>query len=394
MSLIHIIGFGPKLQARMKFRMKWYSKFPETALNIDKGDSVIANLNAVHNTVAVDQIGSIVTHIKKHGGTLTVISAPLRPFGRDFSNYHFLPWHAQLISGIRNCNGLRIHTAEAVPSGVNSFLHLFSNRLIAPVCFSRIPNDVHVLMKNIDGCVSFNEKHIQGRILVIPPVISILHGESDSSARNELKKYLESLVSTILVHFLEPSEAEPDWLYSITIRNEDELKSKHQELQRELDGIFEEKTILAGDGYTLTRQVANILESIGFKTEEKEVEGKQDIEISEGEFEALVECTGSNGYFSIDKLRQLIDYLISDGDRPKGIFIGNPWKRLHPKERDLSEAFTENVVTRANQLEICLVTVPHLFRAYLDCETDEDRKQLRDSLKTCSGIWQYPVSDW
>lgn len=397
MTLIHIIGFGPRPKISMKYRSKWYSRFPDEPLKIDKGDVAIINLNEVHDAKMVDQIRSIVTHIEKHGGLLVVISAPLRYLTNSITNYHFLPWHNQLISEIQNFNfGLYIQPAEAVPSGVRDLLHGFSEIMMAPVCFPRIPSDAHSLMKcSVCDCVSFNDKHIRGRILVIPPLRSVLHGESDSSAKLESAEYLEHLTNTVLVHFWESSESEPDWLLSIKIRNEDELRDKYQTLKNELGEINEEKRILADDGYTLTQKVANILQALGFQTEEKEVYGKQDIEIMEGKFKALIECTGGSGYFNIDKLRQLIDYLITDDEeKPKGIFIGNPWKNIHPKKRDLSKAFTENVVKRATQLEICLVTVPHLYRAYLACKTDENKEKLRESLKNCVGIWQYPVNEW
>ncbi len=394
MSLLHIIGFGIRPKISLKYRSKWHPRYPDESLKIDPGDVIILNLIEVHDAKTIERIETIVNHIEKNGGLLVVISAPLKYFSNDLTNYHFLPWHNTLINGIRNYNGLSIRSALAVPSGVNDFLRVFSDEMISPVCFLNIPSGAHSLMDCAGcGCVSVNYQHIRGRILIFPPIKSVLHGQSDSSARRALTYYLEHLVNSVLVHFWEPSEARPDWLDSIGIRNEDELRDQYQTLGNKLEEINEEKSILADDGYTLTRKVANILESLGFQTEEREIYGKQDIEITEGGSKALIECSGSVGYFNIDKLRQLIDYLISEEEeKPKGIFIGNPLKNKHPKDRDL--AFTDNVEKRATQLGICLVTVPHLYRVFLEIESEDDKTRVRESLLNCVGLWQYPASDW
>ncbi|MHA1638115.1 MAG: hypothetical protein ACTSUO_04155 [Candidatus Thorarchaeota archaeon] len=187
----------------------------------------------------------------------------------------------------------------------------------------------------------------------------------------------------------------PEWLDLIQIRNERELKTQYEKLGQEISKLGEEKSILCDTGKSLTKKVASLLELLGFQTEEKEDHELQDIEISDGDFNAYVECTGSTGNFGISKFRQLVDYII-DTDDTKGIFIGNPWMDKHPNERNLSEAFTEKVRKRAEQLQIALVTVPHLYRIFLEKQSDDDKTQIRKSLMNCVGLWNYPISnpDW
>ncbi len=106
-----------------------------------------------------------------------------------------------------------------------------------------------------------------------------------------------------------------------------------------------------------------------------------------------MECTGKKANLNYGKFRQLIDHLF-DTEGTKGIFVINPQKNLHPKDRDYTIAFADNVVKRAKQLEICLVTVPHLYRVFLDIKSEDEKVKIRESLKKCVGLWDYPVDDW
>ncbi|MHA1909979.1 MAG: hypothetical protein ACW98Y_21985, partial [Candidatus Thorarchaeota archaeon] len=236
MSLLHIIGFGIRPKISLKYRLKWHQRFPEDPLKIDPGDAVILNLLEVHDAKTVERIRTIVKHIGKNGGLVVVISAPLRYVSDRLTNYHFLPWPDEVIGGIQNYNGFLIRAADAVPSWVDGFLFRVHKELFSPVCFKYTPSGAISLMEGPRcGCVSVNYQHIQGRILIFPPIKSIIHGQADSSARRESTSYLESLISTILTRFWKPSEAMPDWLDSIGIRNEDELRDQYQTLGNELD---------------------------------------------------------------------------------------------------------------------------------------------------------------
>ncbi len=394
MSTLHIVGFGIRPKDNLKHRLSWYPHFPDKLLEIESGDAVILNLNDVNDAKTIEIVKSIVNYIEKNGGILVVVSAPVRWFSNSISNYHFLPWSDHSIKQIRNQSVSEIRDPSTAPSWVSDFLRLYSDILISPVCFKSKPNTAQVIMESYQcGCVSLNYQRIHGRILIIPPTKPILHGQSDNSSRQILANYLHRIIDNILVRFWSPSDFRPNWLDSILIGDEEKLREQHRLLEEKMKEINDEKSILADDGHSLTQKVTLIFESLGFHAEDKEKKGKQDIDIIDGDFKAKVECTGGKAYFKIGKLRQLIDYLLSP-EGSKGIFVGNPWKDIHPKDRDLSKAFTDNVVKRAEELGICLVTVPHLYRVYLENQPESKRRAVRKSLKKCKGLWQYPTSDW
>ena len=81
------------------------------------------------------------------------------------------------------------------------------------------------------------------------------------------------------------------------------------------------------------------------------------------------------GYFNIDKLRQLLDYIMSE-DKVKGIFVGNSWRLEDPRNRDLDKGFTNEVISRAEKHGVCLVTVPLLCNAYLEATNDEEKSKI------------------
>lgn len=394
MSLLHIIGFGARFKLKLEARCRWYPEFPDTALAIEPGDAIILNLIEIHDAKAIEKAKRVVDFIGQNGGILVVVSAPFKSLSRGVSNYHFLPWPDHIIKGIQTQDDFSISAASKAPSWAKWFVRRFDKNLVAPAFFGILPSGAHVLMTGSYGhslCVSY--KHVKGRILILPSIQPIIHGEFDSSAKNLLTAYLEYLGSEILVRFEELSKPAPEWLNSIMIRNESKLKTQYETLGRELQTLYEEKSILADDGHSLTRKVASLLEWLGFQAVEKESIGYQDIEISEGEFRAVIECTGSIGYFNIDKVRQLLEYIAIE-EEAKGIFIGNPWKDKHPKNRDLHEAFTDRAIERARRLGVCLVTVPHLYRVCLDNQSDDEKARVRASLQNCEGLWQYPASDW
>ncbi len=232
----------------------------------------------------------------------------------------------------------------------------------------------------------------RGRIIVLPSTESLLHGEMDKEAIRSLDRLLKCIDYYIVSKYSKISQPLPFWIDSIMIRNEEDIRSKYHSLEKELNQIREEKAILSGSGHSLTRKVAHHLEWLGFNTEEKESGGVQDIEITDGDFRGIVECAGSKGYFKIEKVRQLIEYVAVEG--VKGIFIGNPWKDIHPKERNLSKAFTDQVIKRATALNIGLITVPHLYRVCLDIKKEDEKDAVRDTIENCIGIWEYPSSLW
>ena len=89
MSFLHIIGFSIKPKIQMKFRMKWYPKFPDSMLEIEPNDSIILNLIEIHQVKLIEELRRVVDFLGQNGGNLFVIAAPIKLLSRDVSNYHF-----------------------------------------------------------------------------------------------------------------------------------------------------------------------------------------------------------------------------------------------------------------------------------------------------------------
>lgn len=391
MSSLHIVGFGKQPNHKIKARIHWIPSFPKSPIDIEPEDVVVLNLNEVHDVIEFKVIIDLLNFIRQYGGVLVGISGPNINITSNKRRHDFLPFPGYSLKGIHTFDSSFFQLHSTAPDWVQFFLECTRRDLIAPVYFERIPKGVHTLIGSHGDTVGFSYQYEKGKILILPSIKSIIYGETTSSAKDSLAGFLRCLYNYILLQYMEPSNPPPEWLDSIVVRNEEELKIQYDTLGKEIQRIREEKTILVDDGHTLTRKVASHLDWLGFQTVEKEIEGKQDIEISDDNFKGVVECSGSVKHIKIDKLRQLMDYAIEQG--VKGIIIGNPWREKHPNSREISEAFTEPVVRRAEAQDICLVTVPHLYRVCLDIHADE-KKKVRDSLKGCKGLWQYPAKDW
>jgi hypothetical protein len=394
MGSIHILGFNPKPNLTIKLHWKWYSSITEKILGFEPGDIIILNLIEVHNPEAVNQLRKIVEIVAQHDGDIIVISAPVKKFPGNLSNYDFLPWTPKSIDAIKSYDESFVTEERGAPDWVDRFRSSFSKILISPIVFTTIPSGSHILIRDrAHRPVSLSYKLPRGRILILPSIQPILHGDLSKTALHEICTFLGYIAVVIANPVGEVGGIPPKWLELISIRNEVELRNQYEALTKKLEELYDEKKILADDGLTLTRKIAVILNSLGFQTIEKDNLGDQDIEISDGEYRAIVECSGSTSSFNIDKLRQLLDYLTTEGVN-HGMLVGNPWRKKHPKERDLSNAFSKKVLEKANQFGICLVTVPHLLRVYLDNQSESEKEAVRESLKTCKGLWEYPADIW
>lgn len=392
MSTLHIVGFGGEPKHQIKARIKWVHAFPDSPIEIEPDDVIVVNLNEVHDEKQHQVLYDLVNFIGQKGGVLVGIAGPNKQISRDLNLYDFLPFSTVELMAIFTTTSTGLNKSNSAPRWIDSFINCMGSDVIAPVYFAIIPNGALSLILSYSSTVGISYKYRNGRILILPSIKSIIHGETTSSAKSSLTGFLQCLYNNILSQYLEPSSPPPEWLDSIVVQNEEELKDQYDTIGKEIKRISEEKNILADTGKPLTRKVSSLLKSLGFQIVEKENKGKQDIDISEDDFKGVVECSGSVKHIQIDKLRQLMDYAFDEGI--KGIIIGNPWRLKHPNSRELSKAFTEPVVRRAEVMNIGLVTVPHLYRVFLDSDTAAKKKKVRDSLKRCVGLWKYPAKDW
>jgi hypothetical protein len=103
------------------------------------------------------------------------------------------------------------------------------------------------------------------------------------------------------------------------------------------------------------------------------------LEIDGKEF--LIEVKGVSKSITLTHLRQLTDYLLKYqedmGKDCKGILFGNAWRLLPQDQRGTEETpeFPENVVKRAEQLNISLVSSRAFFAAVMNALRDKSLSQ-------------------
>jgi hypothetical protein len=111
--------------------------------------------------------------------------------------------------------------------------------------------------------------------------------------------------------------------------------------------------------------------------------------------EFLMEVKGVAKSISLTHLRQLNDYLLKyqedTGKERKGILLGNAWRNIPPSMRNAEDTpeFPDNVVKRAEQWGISLVSSLTLFDAVLKVLSGKDKaKDILYTITTAKGVVQ------
>lgn len=368
MSGILFLGFGSKVKFSDKYRVSWVPqiKLPKD-YSLNNYNAIIINLNAfrvVTNEFTEKFIGKIHDFLQKRRIIICITG-----HSQEFYN-----------SGLSSLLNLRHETIQSSdmeistnnPIAIENLFQKHLEEILYAVDFYGLPSHTQILSKNFRrNVVSFLLDYACGKIIVVPPVFPILYGSKSFTEEKIKGEYLEGLIHVAL-SFVDLSEERPDWLNKIKIFDEKEVEKEYYTLKSTLSKYYKIKCILNDSGKTLTKKVNKIFKELGFQTKEKEIEGKEDILIKLGDSEGVIECSGSNGYFNIEDLDQLIRYITRTWK--KGIFVGNAFKQIEPKKRKVEKAFTDEVKKTANKLDICLITVPQLFKLYLDIRKNPELK--------------------
>ena len=114
--------------------------------------------------------------------------------------------------------------------------------------------------------------------------------------------------------------------------------------------------------------------------------------------EYLIEVKGVSKSITLGHLRQLNDYLLKyeedTGRECKGILFGNAWRHLPPNKRGTKDKpeFPDNVVKRATQWQICLVSSTSFFAAFSNHLGDTMRaKTILKCLTSADGVASFAI---
>ena len=168
----------------------------------------------------------------------------------------------------------------------------------------------------------------------------------------------------------------PEWLEDFKVPSEDVLNRRLQSVSRRMATLNErlqtirntllekmeiKKLLYEGDE-ALENVVKKAFEEMGFTLVKKDY---MDWISSSDTGEAILEVTGSEGSIDIAKLRQLLNYLLTDYQatktEKKAILVGNHFINDPLNER--GDPFTERVVMESGVHSICLLTTIELYKA-------------------------------
>jgi len=198
----------------------------------------------------------------------------------------------------------------------------------------------------------------------------------------------------------------PDWAQAIPmpclpeLREEIRVAEDKIEVQRgniaalqdKINGITGFLRLLYGTGTELEDVTQSSFELLGAKVMPAKYSQEEYILVVEGK-EYLMEVKGVSKSISLTHLRQLNDYLLKyqedTGKDCKGILLGNAWRNMPPDMRNGDETpeFPDNVVKRAEQWGIALVSSRVLFDAVLHALTTSTKPtEFIEAVTTTNGV--------
>ncbi len=232
-----------------------------------------------------------------------------------------------------------------------------------------------------------------GRIVLLPLIDRV-------SPEEALAEIIQEEVGVAL------SSPEPDWALSLEMPRVPELLSeveaaqvriaseseKVERLNAEIAEINSFRRLLFSTGSELEAIVKRSLEQLGATVSPFKYAEEEYILEFDGE-EFLMEVKGVAKSISLTHLRQLNDYLLryqeDTGKECKGILFGNAWRNTPPELRGKGDTpeFPDNVVRRAEQWGISLVSARFFFEAFVrTLESPELSNELLTVLTRSSGV--------
>ena len=308
-------------------------------------------------------------------GGETIVPTPKHWLKNIFKKYRFV-WHCFLEPGetLRNQQNLMLLT-QLMRS--NFQLESLEN------------NDVfEIAGTTISGkCVSSVINYGNGKLILLPLV-----------ALSETENLIRDLLDGIKNNYFkkkEIAELRPTWIENwnfepeLKLKNDiDNITKKFKEISQELEYYKLTKKILYVYGKDLSYSIYSVFKQMGFDTNLKENEGRQDIEIKFNSFFAIIEAKGLKGYANNDALRQLLDYYVTASENNpdvKGVFIVNHFRDKNPLER--GQPFSEAALKLAKNNEFCLLTTIDLFKLYnLFLKNEMQTAQIGDIIKNTKGL--------
>lgn len=226
----------------------------------------------------------------------------------------------------------------------------------------------HVVLANNPSkkAVGLDIKVSNGRLILIPAY-------RDNSRRNKIARTVLDVLKRDYLGKKRIRISKPKWISQYQLPGEAEAARRLEEAKEAMAGFESAKGVLYLYDKELTEAIQILLEDMGYRAKNLEIEGKFDIEIRLGEARGVLEAKGLTKHANATHLRQLMDHYVLEREVAneknqeadiKGIFVVNHFREEHPDER--GEPFTREAKNIGERFEFCLMTTVQLHRMYCD----------------------------
>lgn len=235
------------------------------------------------------------------------------------------------------------------------------------------------VIENIEGR---NRRRFSGEIVLLPLIEKLDHKEA-------VRLVIEDLTGKTLGY------TPPGWVDTVSVPHVTEVEEEIQKREKQIDSLCDEigqlndernalnsvLTLLYASGHDLEEIVQFCFEELGAEVTSAKYGQEEYVLRYEGK-EYLVEVKGVSKSISLTHQRQLYDYMIKyeedTGQACKGILFGNAWRTIPPNERDTTHKpeFPDNVVRRAKELNVALVSSTRFFKVYCQFMNDKSKAPL------------------
>lgn len=178
-------------------------------------------------------------------------------------------------------------------------------------------------------------------------------------------------------------DEDPDWVDAISVPGVEKIQEDIRQYRKSIAETFNEiehldtqrraleeyKRLLFATGADLEKSLAKALVTLGGEITPAKY-GEEEYILNFNGVEYLIEVKGVSKSITLAHLRQLNDYLLKyeeETAKPcKGILLGNAWRADPPDQRGTNEKteFPDNVVKRATQWQIALISSTAFFSAF------------------------------
>ena len=221
-----------------------------------------------------------------------------------------------------------------------------------------------------------------GEIVLLPLIEKLDHKEA-------VRLVLEDLTGKTLGY------TPPGWVDTVSVPHVTEVEEEILKREKQINSLYGEigqlkdernalnsiLKLLYASGHDLEEIVQFCFKKLGAEVTPAKYGQEEYVLQYEGN-EYLVEVKGVSKSISLTHQRQLYDYMINyeenTGQTCKGILFGNAWRTIPPNKRNTTDKpeFPDNVVIRAKELNVALISSTRFFEVYCQFMNDKSKAPL------------------